>query len=257
MAATKHADSFDEREVAVVDAGCVRAVLGELVLTFLFVFTGVAAAMAAGVPELPGAAMPMATLAGVALAQALAAGVLVTAGFHVSGGHLNPAVTVALLARGHITAFRAVLYVVAQLLASSLACILLRCLTGGQPTPVPVHTLGAGIGPMQGLVMEIILTFSLLFVVYATILDPRTTVPGYGPMLTGLIVGANTIAGGNFSGASMNPARSFGPALATGVWTNHWIYWVGPLVGGPLAGFVYEMVFMVKKTHEPLLGWDF
>lgn len=126
-----------------------------------------------------------------------------------------------------------------------------------QATPVPVHTLGAGIGPMQGLVMEVILTFSLLFVVYATILDPRTTVPGYGPMLTGLIVGANTIAGGNFSGASMNPARSFGPALATGVWTNHWIYWVGPLVGGPLAGFVYETVFMVKKTHEPLLGWDF
>uniref|UniRef100_A0ACD5TQ68 Uncharacterized protein n=1 Tax=Avena sativa TaxID=4498 RepID=A0ACD5TQ68_AVESA len=251
--ATKHVDSFDENDV--VDAGCVRAVLGELVLTFLFVFTGVAAAMAAGVPEVPGAAMPIASLAGVALAQALAAGVLVTAGFHVSGGHLNPAVTLALLARGHITAFRSVLYVAAQLLASSVACILLRYLTGGQATPV--HSLGAGMGPMQGLVMEVILTFSLLFVVYATILDPRSTVPGYGPMLTGLIVGANTLAGGNFSGASMNPARSFGPALATGVWTNHWIYWVGPLVGGPLAGFVYESVFMVKKTHEPLLGWDF
>ncbi|XP_051214313.1 probable aquaporin TIP4-1 [Lolium perenne] len=146
-------------------------------------------------------------------------------------------------------------WVAAHLLASSLACILLRYLTGGQDTPV--HSLGSGMGPMQGLVMEVILTFSLLFVVYATILDPRTTVPGYGPMLTGLIVGANTLAGGNFSGASMNPARSFGPALATGVWTNHWIYWVGPLVGGPLAGFVYESVFMVKKTHEPLLGWDF
>ncbi|XP_003568717.1 probable aquaporin TIP4-1 [Brachypodium distachyon] len=251
--ATKHVDSFDERDV--VDAGCVRAVLGELVLTFLFVFTGVAAVMAAGVPEVPGAAMPMATLAGVALAQALAAGVLVTAGFHVSGGHLNPAVTLALLARGHISAFRAVLYVAAQLLASSLACILLRYLTGGQATPV--HALGAGIGPMQGLVMEIIFTFSLLFVVYATILDPRTTVPGYGPMLTGLIVGANTLAGGNFSGASMNPARSFGPALATGVWTNHWVYWVGPLVGGPLAGFVYESLFLVKRTHEPLLAGDF
>lgn len=90
-----------------------------------------------GVPEVPGAAMPMATLAGVALAQALAAGVLVTAGFHVSGGHLNPAVTLALLARGHISAFRAVLYVAAQLLASSLACILLRYLTGGQ---VPAYT---------------------------------------------------------------------------------------------------------------------
>jgi aquaporin TIP len=118
----------------------------------------------------------------------------------------------------------------------------------------PVHALGSGIGPMQGLVMEVILTFSLLFVTYAMILDPRSSVRTIGPLLTGLIVGANTLAGGNFSGASMNPARSFGPALATGVWTHHWVYWVGPLVGGPLAGFVYESLFMVNKTHEPLLN---
>uniref|UniRef100_A0A0D9WE43 Uncharacterized protein n=1 Tax=Leersia perrieri TaxID=77586 RepID=A0A0D9WE43_9ORYZ len=253
----KQVDSCDHGG-EIVDAGCVRAVLAELVLTFVFVFTGVAATMAAagGTPEVaPGAAMPMPALAGVAVATALAAGVLVTAGFHVSGGHLNPAVTVALLARGHITAFRSVLYIAAQLLASSLACILLRYLTGGMVTPV--HTLGLGIGPMQGLVMEIILTFSLLFVVYATILDPRSSVPGFGPMLTGLIVCANTIAGGNFSGASMNPARSFGPALATGVWTHHWIYWLGPLIGGPLAGLVYETLFLVKRTHEPLLDNSF
>uniref|UniRef100_A0A0E0KZZ7 Uncharacterized protein n=1 Tax=Oryza punctata TaxID=4537 RepID=A0A0E0KZZ7_ORYPU len=125
----KEVDPCDHGEV--VDAGCVRAVLAELVLTFVFVFTGVAATMAAGAPEMAGAAMPMPALAGVAIATALAAGVLVTAGFHVSGGHLNPAVTVALLARGHITAFRSVLYIAAQLLASSLACILLRYLTGG------------------------------------------------------------------------------------------------------------------------------
>lgn len=249
----KLVDSCDNGDAT--DAGCVRAVLAELVLTFLFVFTGVAAAMAAGSPELPGATMPIAALAGVAIAQALAAGVLVTAGFHVSGGHLNPAVTVALLARGHISAFRSVLYVAAQLLASSLACVLLRYLTGGMATPV--HALGAGVGPIQGLVMEIIFTFSLLFVVYATILDPRTSVPGFGPLLTGLIVGANTLAGGNFSGASMNPARSFGPALATGVWTHHWVYWLGPLVGGPLAGLVYESLFMVRKTHELLLEGSF
>jgi aquaporin TIP len=196
--------------------------------------------------------MPMATLAAVAIANALAAGVLVTAGFHVSGGHLNPAVTVALMARGHISPLRTMLYVAAQVLASSLSCILLRYLTGGMVTPV--HALGSGIGPMQGLVMEVILTFSLLFVTYAMILDPRSSVRTIGPLLTGLIVGANTLAGGNFSGASMNPARSFGPALATGVWTHHWVYWVGPLVGGPLAGFVYESLFMVNKTHEPLLN---
>jgi aquaporin TIP len=81
--------------------------------------------------------MPMATLAAVAIANALAAGVLVTAGFHVSGGHLNPAVTVALMARGHISPLRTVLYVVAQVLASSLSCILLRYLTGGMVRVLP------------------------------------------------------------------------------------------------------------------------
>jgi len=82
--------------------------------------------------------MPMATLAAVAIAHALAAGVLVTAGFHVSGGHLNPAVTVAMMVRGHLSKLRTVLYVAAQLLASSLACILLRYLTGGM-VRAPIH----------------------------------------------------------------------------------------------------------------------
>ncbi|CAL4903529.1 unnamed protein product [Urochloa decumbens] len=249
----KFVDSYDD-DSDTQDAGCVRAVLAELVLTFLFVFTGVSAAMAAGSGVKPGEAMPMATLAAVAIAHALAAGVLVTAGFHVSGGHLNPAVTVAMMVRGHLSKLRTVLYVAAQLLASSLACILLRYLTGGMVTPV--HALGAGIRPMQGLVMEVILTFSLLFVTYAMILDPRSQVRSIGPLLTGLIVGANSLAGGNFTGASMNPARSFGPALASGDWTHHWVYWLGPLLGGSLAAIVYESLFVVNKTHEPLLSGD-
>jgi aquaporin TIP len=98
----------------------------------------------AGSDGKPGDAMPMATLAAVAIAHALAAGVLVTAGFHVSGGHLNPAVTVGLMVRGHITKLRAVLYVAAQLLASSAACVLLRFLSGGMvrstsTVPAQIH----------------------------------------------------------------------------------------------------------------------
>ena len=73
-----------------------------------------------------------------------------------------------------------------------------------------------------------------------------------GPLLVGLVVGANVLAGGPFSGASMNPARSFGPALAAGVWADHWVYWVGPLIGGPLAGLVYDGLFMAQGGHEPL-----
>ncbi|RRT57407.1 hypothetical protein B296_00028595 [Ensete ventricosum] len=104
-------------------------------------------------------------------------------------------------------------------------------------------------GALQGVIMEIVLTFSLLFSVYATIVDPKKgIIAGLGPLLVGLVVGANILAGGPFSGASMNPARSFGPALAAWNWTDHWIYWVGPLAGGGLAGLVYEHLFMAFNS---------
>lgn len=225
-----------------------RGVLGELVLTFLFVFIGVGAVMTAG--KTAGGADQSSALTAAAVAQALVVAVLATAGFHISGGHLNPAVTLGLAVGGHITLFRSALYILAQLLGSSLACVLLRCLTGGMATPV--HRLAEGVGPVQGVLAEAVFTFTLLFVICACILDPRKSAPGIGPLLTGLLVGANTVAGGALTGASMNPARSFGPALATGVWTHHWVYWVGPLAGGPLAVVVYECLFMVVETHQPL-----
>lgn len=101
---------------------------------------------------------------------------------------------------------------------------------------------------LQGVVWEIVLTFSLLFTVYATIVDPKKWAQAaQGPILTGFVVGANILAGGAFSGASMNPARSFGPALAAWNWTDHWVYWVGPLIGGGLAGLVYENFFITRN----------
>lgn len=112
----------------------------------------------------------------------------------------------------------------------------------------PVHTLAGGMDYLQGVIMEIVLTFSLLFTVYATIVDPKKGfLDGLGPLLTGFVVGANIMAGGAFSGASMNPARSFGPALVAGIWTDHWVYWVGPLIGGGLAGLIYENFFIVRS----------
>ena len=100
--------------------------------------------------------------------------------------------------------------------------------------------------------MEIVLTFSLLFTVYNTILEPKKGfLDGLGPLLTVLVVGDKIMDGGAFSGASMNPARSFGPALVSGDWTDHWVYWVGPLIGGGLAGLIYENYFIVR-SHVPL-----
>ena len=84
-------------------------------------------------------------------------------------------------------------------------------------------------------------------------MDSKKIVPtGLGPLLVGLVVGANILAGGPFSGASMNPARSFGPALASGNWTDQWVYWVGPLIGAIIAGVLYDNLFLVENTHERL-----
>ncbi|KAL6296380.1 hypothetical protein ACE6H2_004522 [Prunus campanulata] len=224
-----------------------RALVVEFITTFLFVFAGVGSAMATDKLE----ADALVSLFAIAVTHALVVAVMISAG-HISGGHLNPAVTLGLLVGGHITIFRSLLYWIDQLLAAAAACYLLEYLTGGLTTPI--HSLASGVGYLQGVIWEIILTFSLLFTVYATIVDPKKgALNGLGPTLTGFVVGANILAGGAFSGASMNPARSFGPALVSWNWTDHWVYWVGPLIGGGLAGFIYENFFIFRPTtHLPI-----
>ncbi|KAH0642479.1 hypothetical protein AABB24_034312 [Solanum stoloniferum] len=229
-----------------IQPDCIQALIVEFICTFLFVFAGVGSAMAAN--KLNGD--PLVSLFFVAMAHALVVAVTISAGFRISGGHLNPAVTLGLCMGGHITVFRSILYWIDQLLASVAACALLNYLTDGMITPV--HTLANGMSYGQGLIMEVILTFSLLFTVYTTLVDPKKGIlEGMGPLLTGLVVGANIMAGGPFSGASMNPARSFGPAFVSGIWTDHWVYWIGPLIGGGLAGFICENFFIVR-SHVPL-----
>ncbi|GAB2223273.1 hypothetical protein Droror1_Dr00017413 [Drosera rotundifolia] len=234
------------RSREVVQPDCIQALVVEFICTFLFVFAGVGSAMAAVKLD----ASPLVGLFFVAITHAFVVAVMIAAGLRISGGHLNPAVTLGLAMGGHITIFRSILYWIDQLAASAAACILLNYLTGGLETPP--HVLASGIDPLQGVLMEVVLTFSLIFTVYMTLVDPQKgSIEGHGPTLTGLVVGANILAGGAFSAASMNPARSFGPALVSGVWTDHWVYWVGPLVGGATAGFVCETFFIVR-THVPI-----
>lgn len=117
---------------------------------------------------------------------------------------------------------------------------------------IPIHGVAAGVGAVQGVVMEIIITFALVYTVYATAADPKKGSLGtIAPIAIGFVVGANILAAGPFSGGSMNPARSFGPAVASGDFSGNWIYWVGPLVGGGLAGLVYSNVYL-HREHEPL-----
>ena len=117
---------------------------------------------------------------------------------------------------------------------------------------VPTHGVGAGLGAAEGVVFEIIITFALVYTVYATAADPKKGSLGtIAPIAIGFIVGANILAAGPFSGGSMNPARSFGPAVASGDFSGHWIYWVGPLIGGGLAGLVFGDVFIGSYAAVP------
>ena len=114
---------------------------------------------------------------------------------------------------------------------------------------IPAHGVASGMGPIEGIVMEIVITFALVYTVYATAADPKKgTIGIIAPIAIGFIVGANILAAGPFSGGSMNPARSFGPAIVSGDLAQSWIYWVGPLIGGGLAGLVYGDVFIGSYT---------
>lgn len=117
---------------------------------------------------------------------------------------------------------------------------------------VPTHGVAAGQSEIQGVVMEIVITFALVYTVYATAADPKKGSIGIiAPIAIGFIVGANILAAGPFSGGSMNPARSFGPAVASGNFSQNWIYWVGPLIGGGLAGLIYGDVFIGSHSAIP------
>lgn len=122
---------------------------------------------------------------------------------------------------------------------------------------VPAFALSAGVGVGPALVLEIVMTFGLVYTVYATAVDPKKGNIGIiAPIAIGFIVGANILVGGAFTGASMNPAVSFGPAVVSWSWANHWIYWAGPLIGGGLAGLIYEVLF-INSTHEQLPTTDY
>ena len=119
-----------------------------------------------------------------------------------------------------------------------------------------------GVGEWRGLILEIVMTLGLVYTVYATAIDPkRGSLGTIAPLAIGLIVGANILVGGPFDGASMNPARAFGPALVGWRWGNQWIYWVGPLIGGALAGLMYEYMVIPTEvphhTHQPLAPEDY
>ncbi|KAM3288202.1 aquaporin TIP1-1 [Capsicum chacoense] len=226
-----------------------KAALAEFISTLIFVFAGSGSGVAFSKLTSGGANTPAGLIAA-AVAHAFGLFVAVAVGANISGGHVNPAVTFGAFVGGNITLLRGLLYWVAQLLGSVVACALLKFSTGGME--IGAFSLSKGVGVSNALVLEIVMTFGLVYTVYATAVDPKKGSLGtIAPIAIGFIVGANILAGGAFDGASMNPAVSFGPAVVSWSWNNHWVYWVGPLIGGGLAGLVYEL-FFINQTHEPL-----
>lgn len=111
----------------------------------------------------------------------------------------------------------------------------------------------------NAVVFEIVMTFGLVYTVYATAVDPKKGDIGViAPIAIGFIVGANILAGGAFDGASMNPAVSFGPAVVSWTWSSHWVYWLGPFVGAGIAALVYEILFINQSgRHDQLPTTDY
>ncbi|KAK4254983.1 hypothetical protein QN277_008048 [Acacia crassicarpa] len=230
-------------------AGALKAALAEFISVLIFVFAGEGSGMAFNKLTDNGSSTP-AGLVSASLAHGFALFVAVSVGANISGGHVNPAVTFGAFIGGHISLIRTILYWIAQLLGSVVACLLLKFATGGLETSA--FSLSTGVGAWNAVVFEIVMTFGLVYTVYATALDPKKGDIGtIAPIAIGFIVGANILAGGAFDGASMNPAVSFGPAVVSWTWANHWVYWLGPFIGAAIAAVVYEVVFM-NQTHQQL-----
>ncbi len=199
-------------------------------------------------------------LIGIALAHGLILSVVVSATMNISGGHINPAVTITMLVTGRIKTPLAIGYIISQLVGASVAGFLLMFIfksMGEAGTEAIIAcklgtpNLNAAVSPWMGVLIEIILTFLLVVVIFGTAVDPRA--PKIGGFGIGLAVSANILMGGPLTGAAMNPARTFGTLLGglgdtSDLWSQHWIYWLGPIIGAVLAGVVYDKFLM---EHPP------
>ncbi len=222
-----------------------KAALAEFVASLSFVFLGAGAMIAAG-PSGAG-------LVGVALASGFAFAVVVSLTRHVSGGHVNPAVTVGLWVVGRVTTPRALVYVLAQLSGAVVGALLLR-VTVPEPMWRAAHLgtplLAADLGTGRGVVLEAILAFFLVFAFLGTVEDGRGPFAATAGLTVGLVLVADILAAGPLTGAAVGPARAFGPGLVSGTWGGWWVYWVGPVAGGVIAAVVYWAAFL--RDGEPV-----
>jgi len=206
--------------------------IAEFIGTFIFVFVATGVVVVNAQTQTLG-------LIGIALATGFTLAVVVYAIGHISGAHINPAVTIAFWLGNKFKKIDTVFYIIAQLLGAVLASILVLSIIGGDAF------LGATL-PRDGdfvsaFYLEILLTFFLMFVIAGTAIDKKSY-NQFAGLAIGLTISLDILLGGPISGASMNPARSFGPALLSGNFSYHWIYWLGPILGAILGIFSYKII---------------
>ncbi len=221
-----------------------KAAVAEFVATFALIFVGAGSVVTAGFGL---------DLTGIALAHGLVLAVMVSVTGHLSGGLVNPAVTAGLWVAGKLPSSRAVALVGAQILGAVAGAYLLRYVapadafdaaSGGVPALAP--DIAAG----KGIVIEAVTTFLLVFVVFGTAVDPRGPFAKTAGFTIGLVIAFEIMAFGPYTGAAMNPARWFGPALATGSWSDWFVWIVGPVAGAIIAAVLYSTVFL-KEERPP------
>ena len=193
-------------------------------------------------------------LVGIAFAHGLTIAVMASAVGHISGGHFNPAVTLGFLVTRRIVPSLAVVYWLAQFAGAVLAALALRALFPSevnldQGVPVVNSTISVG----AGLAIEALLTFFLVWVIFATAVDPGGAFKSISGLAIGLTITIGILATGPLTGAAMNPARALGPELVQNIWDDFWIYFVGPALGAAAAALAYDWLYL-RADRLPVVG---
>ena len=191
-----------------------------------------------------------ADLLGVALAHGLAIAIMVSAFAAISGAHFNPAVSLGMLVTRRIDGKTFLSYVVAQLAGASVAALILRYIFGWSTDAgksLGSAAVAAGLSPTKAMIAEAIGTLLLVAVIFGVAVDKRGTFNAVAGFPIGLMISLDILLMGPLTGATVNPARWFGPALVSGSWANSWVWIVGPLLGGAVAALSYDKIFAPEK----------
>jgi aquaporin Z len=221
-----------------------KAAVAEFVATFALIFIGAGAVITSSAGNLD--------LVGVALAHGLVLAIMVSVTGHISGGLVNPAVTIALWTSGKISTQRGAVLIVAQMLGAVVGALLVRYSFGAssfEAGHAGAPALGPGISVGTGIVIEAILTFFLVFAVFGTAVDDKGPWNKTAGFTIGLVIAFDIMAFGPLTGAAMNPARWFGPALVGGFWEDSVVWIVGPVAGAIIAGVLYSTALL--RGREP------